>query len=229
VTRAVVAVVVWAAALAGAIALSSAVAGSVHDQQAQEKRKAIVQARTGHEVGRPATPNSAETTLGSVPPRPRHANRLSPVSPRSLFRAENFSVTLDVARHALGTRADVSAFALYPGEADFIVVHDDGRQLVRIDDDGDLVQGKLQPFSGSLSVIYLWQLEPQVPQRLARQIAVRAHVPTRRLDRFVMDADLHDSNAGWNIYQRFSPVRFQALLTGGDLQEVGPNGTRPLG
>jgi hypothetical protein len=219
-TRPLVALAVWAAAIAGAIALSSAVASHVHHEQAKATRKAVVKARTGHEIqGRSERP-SDESTLGAVPPRPRRANRISPTSPRSLFRAQNLAIVLGVARHELGASAQVSAFALYPGEADLIVANNIFRRLVRIDDDGDLAKGRPQSFSGSIDVVYLWQIRSGVPQQLAREIARRAHVPMRRLDRMVVDLDPHHHLAGWNVYEKLSPRHFHALLTGGGLVEV---------
>ena len=216
IVRPLVALAVWAAAIAGAVALSSAVADHVHGLQAKEGHKAVVRARTGHVVSARGE-RAEETTLGAVPPRPRGANRISPASPRSLFRARNLAIALGAARHELGASAQVSALALYPSEADLIVANNVFRRLVRIDDDGDLVKGRPQGFSGSIDVIYLWQIRSEVPQRLARAIAKQEHVRTRRLDRMVVDLDPRRHLAGWTVYVRGSPTRFHALLTGANL------------
>ena len=194
-------------------------------QQAKRKAAAIVQ--QGHGVGTGA-PASVEGRLGKEPPRPKRANAVSPTSPRSLFRARNLAVALSAARGELGASANVSALNLYPSEADLIVVDNISRRLVRADADGNLRIGAPQQFSGQLQVVYLWQIRAGVPQRLARQIALRGGVPTRRLDRMVIDVTQHGDTAGWVVYPRASPTRFLALLTGANLLEQGPDGTKRI-
>ena len=116
--------------------------------------------------------------MGTEPPRPRDAAAVGPSSPRSLFRAQNLTVALAALRGALGANADLSAFDFYPSEADAIVADAGTRRIVRVDVDGDVRQGRREEFSGSLQVIYLWQIRPGVPQSLARQIARRGRVPS---------------------------------------------------
>jgi hypothetical protein len=226
-TRATLAVVVWAGAVAAAIVLSSVVASSVHDEQVAAKRKVATVVRSAHDVGRGATA-TREGSVGVEPPRPHGAATVRPTSPRSLFRAQNLGLALAALRGALGADADISAFDLYPSEADAIVAEGGTRRIVRVDVDGDVHQGARQDFSGSLQVLYLWQVRAGVPQSLARRIARGAGVPTRHLDRMVVDTTQQGNLAGWTIYPRASATRFTALLTGGNLVEHGPNGRRTL-
>jgi hypothetical protein len=226
-TRLTFAVVVWAGAVLAALGLATVVSSSVHDQQVAAKRKAAKVVRSAHDVGSGAQARR-EGGVGTEPPRPRDAAAVGPSSPRSLFRAQNLTVALAALRGALRANADLSAFDLYPSEADAIVADAGARRIVRVDVDGDVRQGRREDFSGSLQVIYLWQIQPGVPQSLARQIARRGRVPTRRLDRMVVDTTQAGNLAGWTIYPRESTRRFTALLTGGALAEEGPDGRKPL-
>jgi hypothetical protein len=226
-TRAAVAVLAWVGAIAAAAALSAAVAGSIHTDQATAKRKAATVVRSAHDLGT-GHDVSDEGRLGKEPTRPRAAAQVSPTSPRSLFRARNLTIALAALRGALGANADISAFDLYPSEADAIVAANGTRQVVRVNADGDVHRSRPQDFSGSLQVLYLWQIRAGVPQSLARRIAKRGGVPTRRLDRMVVDVTQRGDLAGWTIYPRLSTTRFTALLTGDDLVEVGPDGRKRL-
>jgi hypothetical protein len=181
-------------AVLAALGLATVVSSSVHDQQVAAKRKAAKLVRSANHVGS-GTQARREGGVGTEPPRPRDAAAVGPSSPRSLFRAQNLTVALAALWGALGANADLSAFDLYPSEADAIVADAGTRRIVRVDVDGDVRvdvdgdvrQGRREEFSGSLQVIYLWQIRPGVPQSLARQIARRGRVPTRRLDRMVVD------------------------------------------
>ena len=135
---------------------------------------------------------------------------------------------VDQAEPGLGANADLSAFDLYPSEADAIVADAGTRRIVRVDVDGDVRQGRREDLSGSLQVVYLWQIQPGVPQSLARQIARRGGVSTRRMDRMVVDTTQAGNLAGWTIYPRESTRRFTALLIGGALAEEGSDGRKPL-
>src|ERR1700685_2385083 len=100
--RLLIALVVWIAAVAGAVAGSSVVADSIHNKP----------------VGTTAGAGSASESGGA----PFDASSVKSTDPRSLFRTANFSRALAAARAHLGAGAQLENVALYPGYLDLTAV-----------------------------------------------------------------------------------------------------------
>ncbi len=92
---------------------------------------------------------------------------------------------------------------------------------------GGITVGPPTSFSGERSGIEVSQLDPAVPERLARRIASRAHVSTAKLARFELAAEgeLED----WEIYATDGSDRFRAHIEGDALSRVSASGvSRPV-
>jgi hypothetical protein len=138
-------------AVLAALGLATVVSSSVHDQQVAAKRKAAKLVRSANHVGS-GTQARREGGVGTEPPRPRDAAAVGPSSPRSLFRAQNLTVALAALWGALGANADLSAFDLYPSEADAIVADAGTRRIVRRRRAPGPAGGVLRLAAGDLSV-----------------------------------------------------------------------------
>jgi hypothetical protein len=215
--RVLVAAVVWAGAVAAVVGLTQA----------------------ADDYARGGTKSRAATTTTTQPPRheprdisrdlpPRPGGTIPATSPDSLFRRANLVRVIDTMTHEFGGGEDLIAFALYPGEADFVVAEQGDVQVVRVPVDGKLDLGGWTSFSGTRTAITLQQI---VPGSLARTLDVvvrRGHVQLADIDRVVLDLTSFGDLAGYRIEPREGLTTYKALLTGGRVDAVGPGGTTQL-
>ncbi|TMK41161.1 MAG: hypothetical protein E6G56_04645 [Actinobacteria bacterium] len=212
--RPALAVVVWIAALAGAIVLSSAVAQHVRDQQ----RAAARAAATGNGGSTPA-----------APARRFDPASVKPADPRSLFRTSNFARALGIVRRRVGARADVQQVRLAPGELQLTVLQGDRANQLSVDADGDYTVLTTSSVSGTIEAFYLSQVHSGVPAALARRIASQADLPVGRLDYMVVATDPVAHRHHWLVYPTGGRVHFQADTASGPILEYGPHGVHTLG
>jgi len=170
-------------------------------------------------------PPDGEAGAATVLPGP--ASSVGPTDPRSLFVARNLSRVVS----ALARRFDASqlilSLDLYPGGLEAVIGANGTSQLVTAGPSGPLAVGHLTAFSGDRTGITISQLDPTVPEQLARLIAAHGGVPTAELRRFEL-ISLPGNLAGWNISVTSGQTRFQAHLQGDALEEITPTGTRSL-
>lgn len=159
-------------------------------------------------------------------PLPSPSTPVSATSAGSLFYARNLRPVLTALNRRFHGQSIVQ-LALYPGELEAVIADSNGEaRLVSAGDGGTLRVGPPSSFNGARNSIYAAQLNPAVPERLARLIGLRGGVHPARLARFVLYFTATD--AGWDIYQLSGATRFQALLQGDALMAISPAGKRPL-
>jgi hypothetical protein len=202
--RPVIAAVVWAAVVAGTLAL-------------------------GHLVAKRAGTSAAKVDVTRAPlPRPTGAAAtIGPGSGSSLFRQANLARALGALTNRFGADGDIVALAIYPGQLDVVMA--DGLGNARLVTEGPtaaLHVGQAVPFEGSRQAIGVSQVRADVPERLADEIAKLGGVPTAALDRFVLD--LSGPLAAWQILPLRGDGRFAATLTGQHLQRVSAHGRQTL-
>jgi hypothetical protein len=177
--RILVALLVWAAAIVGAAALSSVVAGSV--RQAPSAAAAPVNFDAG-----------AVTATGS----------------HSLFRTANFAPVLATVRTHLGTGTRIEQAVIYPGYLDVTATQPGGEIDAYIDaigryeptTDGSTPNGPL--FS-------LARIAPDTPAALGERIATLTHIPQSDLHYMIAERDSITHRFQWLIYMRSgSPVEY---------------------
>ena len=104
-------------------------------------------------------------------PLPKPAEAGSPTALTSLFLSRNLARIVEALDTRFASNQLILSLAIYPGELEAEVGADGQAQTVTATPSGQLQVGALQSFSGTLNGIALRQLEPAVPQRLAREIA----------------------------------------------------------
>jgi hypothetical protein len=169
-------------------------------------------------------PPGPDITSAPLPPPP---SQLSSTSPGSLFFARNLRSAVKTLAAQFHGQQLILALVLYPGALEAVIGANGAAQRVTVDQFGHLAVSARGSFTGSRQGIYVSQLDPTVPHRIADAIAARGKVATARLTRFVLD--LSGADAAWDIYSTNAGVRFHALLTGGSVSEISASGTRSLG
>jgi hypothetical protein len=207
--RLMLAVVVWAAAIAGAAEVSNVVAGSIHNKSATT-------------ASVPTGSTTTTTTPTSSPPA-FDVSSVKPTDRRSLFVGSNFHKVLVVAQHHLGAKANVETARLGPGELQLLLVANGGRQTaVTIDVKGDYNASAAGDLSGSAQVFYLAQLGANVPSTLAKRLAAHAHVPVSHLNYMLVATDPGAQEFAWRVYpSEPTGVYFRAAGANSTIQELG--------
>jgi hypothetical protein len=161
------------------------------------------------------------------PPLPLPPTPVAATSSESLFRASNLEHAVDALADRFRGGRLILSLSLHPGQLEAEIGADGSARRAVLDSSGALGVGPPTAFYGPRSGITISQLNPAVPQELARLIAARGGVPTARLDRFVL-VFLPRSLAGWDIFPTSGPTRFQAHLQGDALKRIAPGATRSL-
>jgi hypothetical protein len=160
-------------------------------------------------------------------PLPRPAVSVPATRAESLFSARNLRPVVNALAKRFGNDELILALALYPGELEAVFGANGEARLVTVHTSGQITVGPETTFEGQRSGITISQLDPRVPQRLARLIAARYAVPVSQLDRFVT-ISLPDDVAGWDVYPTAGAGRFRAHLHGGSLERISRTGARGL-
>ncbi len=150
-------------------------------------------------------------------PLPKPTVDVSPTSSGSLFYARNLGPVVRRLESQFPSSELVLSMALYPGALIAVLGANGHARLVTAHSSGALTIGPPTSFEGERSGITVSQIDPAVPERLARQIASRYGVAPDALERFVLS--YHGELANWDIYTA-GALRFQAHLDGGSLRPV---------
>lgn len=237
-SRMVPALAVWIAALGAGVGIAAL--GNAHgDSTGPAGHAASVPVPSGATtagITAPRTTPAARTTAAppagditrGFPPGPSGAAVIGAGSRQSLFRRANLVPLLGRVAARLGAGADVVTFALYPGEADFVIANGGEARLVRVGVRGSFASGPTRGFSGTRSAVVVSQLRPGPLLRTLGVIAARGHVPVRRFARITLDTRAYGTLAGYRYVPASGAASFKSLLTGGRLERIGPGGPRPL-
>jgi hypothetical protein len=215
--RLLIALVVWAAAIAGAAAVSSAVSGSIHNTPA-------------------GTSSFSSTTGGGVSIGGSGGSAVDPSSIKaadklSLFAAANFDRALARARTALGPGAQVDNFVVYPGYMSIIAVKGGQEIDFYVDANGRVIQDQTGGSPGGTTLFRLSQITPGASAVMAQHIAAAAHVPLSQLHYLVVDPDSEATNKlEWLVYAvpSSSAEYFKASSPKGRLLEYRKNSSTGL-
>jgi hypothetical protein len=216
--RTLAAVVVWAAAVAAALGVSSAVASGIGSTTTTTATTAAGAGPTGTVT--PSTPNVR------TPAAPFDASSVKPTDPRSLFIGSNFRRILLIAQHHLGPRANIEMTRIAPGAIQMTVVKGSKQSLIMVDIKGDYSSTDDGPLVGSAQVYYLAQLGAHVPSVLAHRLATLAHQPTSSINYMLVQPDPAAQEFFWRVYTTKQGVYFQAAGATSPIQERG--GVRTL-
>jgi hypothetical protein len=220
--RLLIALVVWVAAVIGAVAISTTVAGSIHD-------KPIGTAGVGSGLSSgDGSISSNGGPSGQDPSSIRSTDKLS------LFRTANLDRALSTARRALGSGAQIDDFALYPGYLSMTAVKGGSEVDFYIDANGRVIQTATGGSADPGSTFRLAQVGATVPGALAHRIATAGHVPESQLHYIVVDVDTEAGHKlEWLVYalQTSRAEYFKASGATGPLLEYrrnSPTGLQPV-
>lgn len=172
-------------------------------------------------------PQASSDVSRELPPRP---GALVPATARdSLFARRNLEAVLRRVTGRFGASADVVGFALYPGEADFVIARGGGARVVRAQAGGRPLQVEArQDFAGSREAILLGQLQAVPLIRFLRFVVDRAPLPLDAISRVVLDTTSRKNLAGYRIQTQSGVTSYTTLLTGGPVTALTPGGPRQL-
>jgi hypothetical protein len=220
--RVAVAAVVWAGAVAGAVALSSAVAHSTHRAAGSPPSAS---APTG--TGSSAPTGTSSTTTQATPVPPFDPASVKPTDRRSLFRTTNFARALRAVRSRYGD-VDIGELRLSPGEAQFTLLVAGEQRSVGVRANGQYVTLFERPLHGSAQAFTLSQVHANVPAALARRIAAHGGVSTSQLEYMLIRIDPAAHAFSWLVYRVGGDVHFQADGATSPITEYGSGGVRTL-
>ena len=197
--RLLIAVIVWAGALAGAAALSSSVASTVHDQQVKAAATVVTQASTPHPNFDPSAVKAAD--------------------PRSLFVGENFAKVLVLVRRHLGAQADIESLEVFPAQLEATVRQPSAEVSVIARIDGEYLSSSDSNVSGSTQAFRLSQIHADVPPSLVRRISRHGRVPVSAQRFMQVRIDTLNHVFHWYVYPTRDGIYFQADNAHGPIQE----------
>jgi hypothetical protein len=198
--RVLIALLVWAAAIAGGIGVSSVVADSIHTNRAAA-----------------AAANIDVSTIIAT-------------DSKSLFTTANFSTALSAATKKLGPNANVSNFVVYPGYLSITANTGSSSVDLYVSATGTVDTTSLSSASPGDTVFPLSQINASDLSVLAQRIATKADVPESQLHYFVAQVSSTSKNPQWLVYcvQASSVEYFQAKGPRGRLLEYPKNGATGL-
>jgi hypothetical protein len=204
--RILIALVVWAGAVVGAVAVSNAVSSSIHNQTATVSTSA----------GGVTVTTGGGSTSGPDP------SSIKSTDSASLFRTANFEKALAKARAALGANVQVENFALYPGY--LTVIADKGGNEIDyyVDANGNVQQSATGASPGGTGLLHLSQIAAAAPAGLANRIHAKAHLPESQLHYMVAMIDpITGHGLAWFAYtKQGNPITyFESSGAGGQLRE----------
>jgi hypothetical protein len=217
--RLLIALVVWVAAVIGAVAISTTVAGSIHNKPV---------GTAGVSSGLSSGGSSITSSGGSSAPDP---SSIRSTDKLSLFGAANLDRALSAARRALGSGAQIDNFALYPGYLSITAVKGGGDVDFYIDANGRVIQTATGGGADPGSTFRLAQVGASVPAALAHRIATAGHVPESQLHYIVVDVDTEAGHKlEWLVYavQTSRAEYFKASGATGPLLEYRRNSSTGL-
>lgn len=160
-------------------------------------------------------------------PLPQPTVSVGATSPGSLYYARNLAPVVHEIWSRFPGKRLILSMALYPGELEAVVGSSGEAQLVTAHPSGAMTVGPQTHFEGERSGIEFSQVNPDVPQQLAKVIAARGGVKISQLGRFVLGFAGED--AFWKIYPSTGSVRFRAHIQGDSLERIAGTQSKPLG
>jgi hypothetical protein len=192
------ALIVWAAAVVGAVSLSSSVAHTVHGEQAKAAKTATVLSK----------------------PRPTLApDSVKAADRRSLFVGSNFARTLALVRSHIGPDADVETMEVFPGQLELTVRQPSAEVSVVARIDGEYLSSSDSNVSSSTQAFRLSQIRADVPRSLVVRIASHARVPVGGLNFIGVRIDAIAHRFHWYVYPKRDNIYFQADSARGPIEE----------
>ncbi len=188
--RLLIALVVWAAAVAAAVGISSVVAGSIHT---------TTTTTTSAESGGSGTDTGSSGGTGTVP-KTFDASTVKPTDSVSLFRSSNFAHALATARSQLPAHAQVEMVAIYPGYLSMTAVSGTQQSDVYVDAAGTNRTISLGVGSGGSPTFPFSRINSDVPAALGHRIATAGHVPESQLRYMVVEIDPTGPHIRWLVY-----------------------------
>jgi hypothetical protein len=217
--RLLIALVVWVAAVIGAAAISSTVAGGIHNKPAGTASLGSGVSSGGSSV------TASGSSSGPDPSSIKSTDKLS------LFRTANLDHALSTARRALGSGAQIGNFALYPGYLSITAVKGGSEVDFYVDANGRVIQTATGGSADPESTFRLAQVGGSVPAALAHRIASAGHVPESQLHYIVVDVDTEAGHKlEWLVYavQTSRAEYFKAPGATGPLLEYRRNSSTGL-
>ncbi len=159
-------------------------------------------------------------------PLPQPQVSLGATSAGSLYYARNLAPVVHEIWSRFPGKRLILSMALYPGELEAVIGSTGEAQLVTAHPSGAMTVGPQTQFDGERSGIEFSQVNPVVPQQLARTIAARGGVPISSINRFVLSFAGED--AFWRIYPASGSVHFRAHIQGDSLERISGGDTKPL-
>jgi hypothetical protein len=172
--RLFVALLVWAAAVAGAAALSNVVAASIHTPAGQ------------------AAAAAAATSFD--------ASKVTAADPRSLFHTANFQKALATVRSHFGAAARIDNFVLYPGYLDATVLTPTKSVDVYFNAAG--AYEPTDTPADATDVFPLTRVAASAPATLSQRIATFAHVDPSHVAYMIAELDSVSHRFHWLIYMQ---------------------------
>jgi hypothetical protein len=203
--RLVIALVVWAGAVLAAIAVSSAVAGSIHKSPKTSSPGGVSISFGGSSGG-----SSGSGSAGSPSIDP---SSVKATDRASMFRTAVFTPALRAARRQLGANARVEEFVIYPGYLSVQAAkgNTEANLYAAVNGQASISTGGTPGGTGTFP---LSKISPGAPAALVAKIGRVAHVPASQLHYIVADADPTSNRFRWLVYA--TPAsRVEYFETGG--------------
>jgi hypothetical protein len=201
-----VAVLVWVAAVAGAVGVSSVVADSIH-----------------------TTPGSGGGSGSGTDP-----TTIKATDTDSLFHTANFTKALSIAKAQLGPGVHLDSAALYPGYMSLVAIEGSTEVDFYVDANGNFHQTSSSTTPNTDKKFLLTKLKPALPAAITQRIASHGGVLAADLNYMVISGDFTNrKQLDWDVYPyQGGPVTyFEVHGFGGPLladRTKGANGLQPV-
>ncbi|MHB8691376.1 MAG: hypothetical protein ACYDHH_09025 [Solirubrobacteraceae bacterium] len=203
--RMFVAIIVWAASIAGAAGVSSVVAGSIHNTSTSSS--------SSGSTSTSSTSSSAGGSTTITPSPPFDASTVKPTAAVSMFQPANLTKALAVAKTRLGADAKIATMALYPGYLALVAVRNGSEVNFYINAAGSANTTSTGGSPGGSQLFKLSQVQGVAPSILAGRITAATHVPESLFKYMVGHADPTSGRFQWLVYT--SDNRYQYFAAGG--------------
>ena len=221
--RLMIALLVWVAAVIGAVAVSNTVASSIHTTPTGSSTTASGSSGGGSSF---SGGGSSGGSSSSVDPSSIKASDSA-----SLFHTANLARVLGKARAALGANAQVDNFALYPGYVSITAIKGGSEVNFYGDATGRVEQTNSGGSSGGTKLFRLSQVGVGVAAALAHRISTAGHIPISQLHYLVVMVDpVSGHGLWWLVYpvQGNKVEYFKASGASGPLFEYRSNSSTGL-
>lgn len=228
--RVVIALIVWIAALAGALGLSSVVSSSIGSPKATAAATV-----PGGSAGSPSGSlgsSSGGSSGGSgtqTTSAPFDASSVKPTDSQSLFRPTNFALSLAILRKHIGANPRIQLLRLAAGNV--IVMYPGGGHdnEAIINADGSGMLENTGPIDPSTQLFPLSKVDAGTPAVLAARIAKFGNSPVSRLDYMVAEIEPITNAFQWLVYPvGGGTVHFEAAGPTSSIHEFSGSSTRTL-